>query len=214
MSAGTNTAGTLTRWYRDNIFPEYICEEDATSVNAYESMMEGIDDIPIGSDNLITLPYFAGERTPINDAQAKGVLCGLTLSHTRAHMYRSALEAVGFSINQNLRVFEEHDVQINKIMAVGGGTKNPKWMQIVSDITGKEIGTADITIGASFGDAMMAAIGVKFFAGFAELSSVVKAGKTYMPNMENHEKYKKYQDLFEQLYLSTKDVIHKLSNLR
>jgi len=213
MSAGTNTAGTLTRWYRDNIFPEAIANEEKTGVSAYASMMDGIDEIPVGSDKLITLPYLAGERTPINDALAKGVLCGLTLSHTRQHLYRSALEGVGFSINQNLRVFEEHDVPLHKIMAVGGGTKNPQWMQIVSDITGKEIRTADITIGASFGDAMMAAIGVQFFSGFSALSSVVKAGKIYTPNMENHEKYKPYQVLFEELYLSTKDLIHKLGDL-
>ena len=61
-------------------------------------MLEGVAEIPPGSEGLITLPYFAGERTPINDPDARGVLFGLTLQHTRAHLYRSALEAVGSAI--------------------------------------------------------------------------------------------------------------------
>ncbi|MCY1712881.1 FGGY-family carbohydrate kinase [Caproiciproducens galactitolivorans] len=210
VSAGTNAAGTLTRWYRDNIFTDCLEAEKETGVNAYSSMMEGIDKIPIGCDGLITLPYFAGERTPINDPLAKGMLFGLTLTHTRQHMYRSALEAVGYSINQHFKIFEEDKVQINKIMAVGGGTKNPAWMQMVADITGKTIGTAGVTIGASFGDAMMAAMGIHYFDSFADLSKKIKPGITYTPNMENHEKYEKFQKLFDELYLTNKDLMHQL----
>jgi xylulokinase len=210
VSAGTNAAGTLTRWYRDNIFMDCVEKEKETGINAYASMMEGIEKIPIGCDGLITLPYFAGERTPINDPLAKGMLFGLTLAHTRQHMYRSALEAVGYSIGQHFAIFEEDNVQINKIMAVGGGTKNPIWMQMVADITGKTIGTAGVTIGASFGDAMMAAMGIHFFDSFSDLSTKIQPGITYTPNMENHETYKKYQKLFDELYLANKQFMHQL----
>jgi xylulokinase len=210
VSAGTNAAGTLTRWYRDNIFTDCLAAEKATGVSAYTAMMAGIDTIPEGSDGLITLPYFAGERTPINDPQAKGALFGLTLSHTRLHMYRSALEAVGYSVNQHFKIFQENNLTINKIMAVGGGTKNPQWMQIMADITGQTIGTAGVTIGASYGDAMMAAMGIKYFASFAELAQLVRPGVTYTPNMVRHGRYKKYQQIFDELYLANKDLMHRL----
>lgn len=210
ISAGTNAAGTLTRWYRDNLFTECLEKEKETGVNAYSEMMQGIDEIPAGSEGLITLPYFAGERTPINDPFAKGVLFGLTLTHTKKHLYRSALESVGFSIGQHFKIFEEHGVKINKIMAVGGGTKNPQWMQIVSDIIGKSISTAGITIGASYGDAMMAAMGIQYFDSFEDLSKVIKMGDCYTPNMENNKVYQKYQEIFDELYTSTKHLMHKL----
>ena len=113
-------------------------------------MMQDLDKIPVGSDGLITLPYFAGERTPINDPLARGILFGLTLAHTRQHMYRSALESVAYSVNQQLKIMLEHDVPIDQIFAVGGGVKNDLWMQIVADVTGKEISTPAITVGASF----------------------------------------------------------------
>lgn len=213
ISAGTNTAGTLTRWYRDNFFQEEVLCEKETGINAYAQMMQGIDAIPIGSDGLVTLPYFAGERTPINDEKAKGVLFGLTLTHTKQHLYRSALESVGYSIAQHFQIFEEYQVPINKIMAVGGGTKNPQWMQMVADITGKEIHTAKTTIGASFGDAMMAAMGVRYCEDFDTFSSVIKPGSSYYPNHEYHKKYQQYQEIFDKLYGFTKELMHQLTDI-
>ena len=214
ISAGTNAAGSLTKWYRDTVFPDALALEKSGGPDAYETMMQGVEDVPVGSDGLVTLPYFAGERTPINDPDAKGVLFGLTLAHTRAHMYRSALEAVGYSVNQQIKLMESHDnVVIDQIFAVGGGVKNPAWMQIVADITGKTISTPAVTVGASFGDAMMAALGVHYdgFENFASLTKFIKPGKSYEPNMENHEKYKKFQSIYDRLYEATKDLAHELS---
>jgi xylulokinase len=210
ISAGTNTAGTLTRWIRDTIYQDVLNAEKAGGKNAYDAMMDGVDKIEAGSEGLITLPYFAGERTPINDPSAKGIIFGLTLAHTRQHLYRSALEGIGYSINQHFAIFAEHKVPINKILAVGGGTKNPLWLQIIADITGKVIQTAGVTIGASYGDALMAAMGIRYFSSFADLAAIIKTGDIYKPDMENHEKYKKYQKLFDDLYLANKELMRRL----
>lgn len=133
---------------------------------------------------------------------------------TRTLMPMAALEAVGYSVNQQIKLMESHDnVVIDQIFAVGGGVKNPAWMQIVADITGKTISTPAVTVGASFGDAMMAALGVHYdgFEDFASLTKFIKPGKSYEPNMENHEKYKKFQSIYDRLYEATKDLAHELS---
>jgi xylulokinase len=210
ISAGTNTAGTLTRWYRDNLFPDAVAQAQATGINAYELMMQGVADIPPGSGGLITLPYFAGERTPINDPLAKGAVFGLTLEHTRAHLYRSALESVGFAVNQHFKIFDEHKVPIHKIMATGGGTKNPVWVQMIADIIGREIRTPANTIGASFGDAMMAAMGIHYFGSYQDLAAVIAEGVSYKPDPDRFEAYKKYQSFFDELYPLTKNLAHRL----
>ena len=101
-------AGTLTKWYRDNIFPDLLRAEKKGGENAYAAMAEQAGSVPPGSDGLITLPYLAGERSPINDPDARGLIFGLTLQHTRAHLYRSALEGVGYSVGQILDVIREH----------------------------------------------------------------------------------------------------------
>ena len=88
------------------------------------------------------------------------------------------------------------------------------WMQIVADVTGKEISTPAITVGASFGDALMAASGIKYsgFESFNKLTDFIKPGKTYHPNKENHEAYKKYQNIYDSLYPATVNLMHCLSD--
>lgn len=211
MQGGTNAAGTLTRWYRDNLFFDALEEEGRTGENAYAIMMQGIGKIPVGSDGLLTLPYLAGERTPLNDPDARGVLCGLSLRHTRDHLYRSALESVGYSVRQHLDIFREDGVEIKKIYAVGGGTKNRGWLQIIADICGCDISTSAVTIGAAFGDAAMAAIGVGHFSGFSSLRKYLSPGETYTPDQDNHRKYQKYYELFIRLYHATRDIVHELA---
>ena len=210
VSAGTNTAGTLTRWMRDECYRDYKEAEENGGINAYQAMSADAEKIPLGSEGLLCLPYFAGERTPINDPDARGIFAGFNLAHTRAHLYRACLEGVAYSINQHFKIFEEDGVPVRRVMAAGGGTKSALWMQIVADVTGKSISVPAIGIGASYGDAMMAAVGTGTWNGFDELASKVKPGVTYEPNMENHEAYKKYQQLFDELYPATKDLVHRL----
>lgn len=215
MSAGTNAAGSLTKWYRDNLFEDAKEIEKSGGPDAYVTMMKDVAEIAPGSDGLITLPYFAGERTPINDPKAKGILFGLTLAHTRAHMYRSALEAVCFSVNQQLTIMESHGVPIDQILVVGGGAQNDVWMQICADVIGKQIDIPAIKVGASFGDALMAASGISYpgFENFAALTKYIKPGKSFVPDMEKHEIYKQYQNIYDALYPVTADLMHKVDSI-
>lgn len=212
ISAGTNTAGTLTRWYRDQLFPDKVAQGEKTGRNPYELMMEGVEEVPPGSAGLLTLPYFAGERTPINDPLARGAIFGLTLEHTRAHLYRSALESVGYAIHQHFRIFREHRAPMRKIMATGGGTKNPLWLQMIADITGETVRTPENTLGACFGDAMMAAMGIRYFSAYSDLAALIREGPSYHPDEDRHRIYLHYQGLFDELYPLTKDLAHRLKN--
>lgn len=210
VSAGTNTAGTLTRWFRDNLYFDALELQEQTGRNAYETMLDGLDDVPPGSGGLVTLPYFAGERTPINDPRARGVIFGLTLQHTRSHLYKSALEGVGYSIGQHLDILREHNLPVRKLMVVGGGAKNPNWMQIIADITNHQLQTARVGIGAAYGDALLAAVGIGHCPSFETLEAKIKPAKVFQPDPERHHLYKPYRSLFDRLYLSTRDLMHEL----
>lgn len=213
VAGGTNTCGTLTRWYRDVLFPDLLAEEMQGGENAFARMPEETADIPPGCQGLITLPYFEGERTPVNDPGARGVIFGLKLSHTRGHLYRSALEAVGFSVRQHLDVLRDHGLPLKKVMAVGGGTKNPVWMQIVADIIGKPIQVARISVGAAYGDALMAALGSGYFRDFSDLGRAISTAHTYWPDSARHGQYEPYYQLYCQLYVQTKDMMHRLNGI-
>ena len=83
-------------------------------------------------------------------------------------------------------------------------------MQIIADITGEEIHTANVTIGAAYGDALMAAIATGHLSKFADIRNYITEGVSYKPNAENHEKYQKYYKIFNRLYEATKDMMHEL----
>lgn len=210
VAAGTNAAGTLTRWYRDVMFPDAVQREKEGGADAFQQMIDGLDEIPPGSDGLITLPYFAGERTPINDPNAKGMIFGLKLSHTRAHLYKSALESVGYSIAQHVDILEERGVTLQHITAVGGGVKNPVWMQIIADILGKPIQIPSVTIGASYGDALMAALAMGRFQNFEELRQAIHIKTIIWPDSERHRSYQPMKKLYTQLYQNNKELMYRL----
>ncbi len=210
VSAGTNTAGSMTKWLRDTLFQDLKAAEEAGGQNAYVAMAEAAKDVPLGSNGLVCMPYFAGERTPIDDPKARGAFFGLTIGHTREDIYRAGLEGVAYSINQHFKIFEEDGVPIGRVLVAGGGTKNDLWMQIVADVCGKTLLVPEVTIGASYGDAMIAAVAAGAWKDFEELASKVKIAKTYEPNPDNFEAYKKYQQLFDELYPATKDLVHRL----
>lgn len=211
QDGGTNTAGALTKWLRDNIFVDYAAAEQFGGENAFSQMARCADDIQAGSDGLIVLPYFAGERTPINDPLARGVFFGLLQSHTRAHLYKSALEGVAYSIAQHIEILHEHGLEIKNFMCVGGGAKNSEWLQIIADVTGCTVKTAAVTLGSSYGDAMIAAVGAGRIKSCAELAHYIRSGSVFIPNADNYKIYRKYLAWYGQLYASLKPIMHEVS---
>lgn len=213
QDGGTNTAGALTKWILDNMFVDFVDDQLNDSENAYARMALLADEVSAGSEGIIVLPYFAGERTPINDPLACGVYFGLLQHHTRNHMYRAALEGVAYSIAQHVDIFEENGLEIKNFMCVGGGAQNHQWLQIIADVTGHTVKTAEITIGSSYGDAMIAAIGAGRFKDYSELADYIKIGGIFSPNKDTHDIYVKYKSIYTQLYKTTKPLMHELAAL-
>ncbi len=210
VSGGTNTAGTLTRWMRDTLYFDLSSDGEKSDSDAWQAMMTRAADIPPGSGGLIVLPYFAGERCPINDAGAKGMIFGLTLEHTRDHLYRAALEGTAYGIAQNIRVLQELGLPVDTLIAVGGGTRNPLWMQIVADVIQKPVSIPKVSIGASYGSALLAALGIGALKSFPDLSSVIQPDRLILPDQTHAAVYQNYQDIFDRLYPATKDLMHLL----
>lgn len=209
---GTSTAGSITTWFR-NQFAELELEKEKTEgSNAYDQLAKLAAQSPPGAKGLIILPYFEGERTPLNDPRAKGMFFGISLRHTKADIYRAILEGVGYGIRHNLEVMEEEGVKPRRILATGGGTKNDLWMQIVSDITRVDLSIPKEQIGASYGDAFMAGVGIGLFNNLTEIDHWVQIGKIVQPDLEASRKYDFNYGLFRSLYENTKELMHELSD--
>lgn len=210
LMAGMATSGALTRWFRDNFSQDLIAAETSSAQNAYSVLAKQAMDIAPGSDGLVVLPYFSGERTPINDPRARGVVFGLTLAHSRAHVYRALLEGVGYGIRHHVDVLKSFGAKPKDVVAVGGGTKNPLWLQIVSDICGMPQQVPAVTFGASYGDAFLAGLGIGMFSSYRDISNWVRDIQIVQTNPEITAIYKKYHELYLELYCRTKDLMHSI----
>ncbi len=209
VASGMSTTGTLTRWFRDQLAPDLVEQERAGGANAYGQLADAIADIQPGSDGLVVLPYWSGERTPINDPLARGMFFGLRLNHTRAHLYQACLEGVGYGVAQHFQGYAEIGMRTDKVVAVGGGTKNRKWMQIVSDIAGRELLLGG-DFGASYGDCLLAALGIGRFTAPGDIAKYVSFNGTIAPNSANTATYRPFYEMYGELYRRNKDLMHAL----
>jgi xylulokinase len=133
----------------------------------------------------------------------------LNLCHTRAHLFNACLEGVGYGIAQHFDIFDAMQIGTKKVMAVGGGVKNPKWLQIVSDISGKIQHTVQEGAGAAYGDALLAALSVGFFKDVREIGRLIHVDQTIVPDEMVRLQYQAYKRRYTALYLATAAIMHE-----
>lgn len=198
LAGGLSTSGALTAWLKDLTdadYPQLLAEADASGP---------------GARGLLMLPYFAGERTPIQDPDARGVIAGLTLEHTRGDLYRAALEATALGVRHNVETMLAAGADIRRIVAVGGGTQGRLWLQIVSDVTGLVQEVPATTIGASYGAAFLAAVAIAD-AEAPQITDWNPVAETVTPRAELRDRYDTLFDRYVRLYGGTRDIVHELA---
>lgn len=163
--------------------------------------------MPPGSEGLLLLPYLAGERTPVFDPRARGVVAGLTLRHGPGHLFRAAYEGISFSIRHILERFDDAHAG-ERTVAVGGGLRSPIWAQAISDVTGRPQLVPEQAIGASYGDALLAAIGFGLVPPDTDWAKIAREIK---PDPRNRALYDELYATWLELYPATRHVVHGLS---
>ncbi len=200
LAAGMATSGALTGWL-----------QKISGGISYEDLTEEAATAPPGSDALVVLPYFAGERTPLFDPKARGIISGLTIGHGRGHLYRAMLEATAYGVRHIFESMREAGAGGERLVAVGGGTKGGLWTQIISDVTGRPQDLPEQAIGAAYGDALLAARAVGLAGPDTDWSRIVD---TVEPDEANREIYDELYGVYRELYPATREQMHHLAGLQ
>jgi xylulokinase len=203
--AGLATSGTLTHWFRDTLARELA------PATAMEQLAAEAETSPPGANGLVMLPYFSGERTPIHDTHAKGVIFGLNLTHTRGDLYRAALEGIAYGTNHILETFDAVDETPRHIFSVGGGTKNRAWAQATSDVSGRTQILSEKSMGASYGDAFLAALAVGDVKA-QDIKAWNPVVSEIVSNTKHTESYRRHYRVFSELYDRNCDLMRDLGN--
>lgn len=198
--SGLSTSGTLSHWFRENFAKEL---DPATAVVTLAAEAE---QSPPGAKGLVLLPYFSGERTPIHDPEAKGLLFGLDLTHTRGDIYRAVFEGIACGTNHVFETYAECGVPPQRILAAGGGTKNRVWSQSTSDVSGLTQIVREKTVGASYGDAFLAALAVGDVRP-SDIRTWNPVATEITPNAALKPVYEKTYRTFRELYPRTKELM-------
>lgn len=195
--AGLATSGTLTHWFRDQL----ARDADFAALTAEAAAS------PKGAKGLLCLPYFSGERTPIHDPRARGAFFGLDLTHTRGDLARAVYEGIASGTAHVFDTLREVGAAPRRVLAVGGGTQNAVWMQATSDLARTPQLVCEKTIGASYGDAFLAAVatGAVLPDEIVRWNRVVR---TVRP--EEVPAYARQYPLWKRLYLQTRDIAQAL----
>ena len=207
---GMATTGALVRWFRDQFGHLEMNMGRSIGVSPYEILDLEAEKVPPGSCGLVTLPYFMGERTPIWDPAAKGMIFGLTLSHTRAHVYRALLESTGYGLKHHMDIAKSVGIRFSRMIAVNGGAKSRLWRQIVSDITGSPQEYVSMAPGAPFADAYVAGMGVGVFKSLSDIKGFIEVDEIVMPDPRHYSLYSKLYEIYLKLYKNTREEAEKL----
>jgi xylulokinase len=156
--------------------------------------------VPPGADGLICLPYFLGEKTPIHDPLARGCFVGLSLGHTRGHIWRATLEAVAFGFRHHIDVLREIGHVPRRYVASDGGSRSRIWMQITADVLGAPVTLLDNAHGSSVGAAFVAAIGTGLAKDWSEVTHLSHLGQVIEPDMQAHAAYDTAYARYRALY--------------
>jgi xylulokinase len=199
----TQAAGLSLRWFRDQFG---VGAEDR--LESYERLTAEAAKAPPGCDGLLWAPYLMGERTPYLDPKARGILVGLTASHTRAHVIRAILEGVAFSLRDTFTIFQEIEVPVRKVRLGGGGARSALWRQIQADIYGQRVETVEAEEGAAYGASILAGVGAGAWPSVdAACHAVVRVAGNISPNSEDLLVMEKAYAVYRRIYPAMKSIL-------
>lgn len=192
------TSGSLIRWFQTLVGGEELLQLDAEATSRR-------------AGDVLCLPYFLGEKSPLHDPQLRGSFAGLHLGHTRADMYRSVLEAIAFGFRHHADVFCSIGMSLGRVMITNGGSKSTLWKQIHSEVLGTEMYPVVNHPGASLGAALIAAVGVGVLDDWKDIGRFIALGDAVQPDLANVAVYEEAYQEWLALGEAMRPISHRIS---
>ena len=210
IEAGQVSTGSVVAWFKNNFAGSAVAEAQQRGVDPYVVLGELARAVPLGSEGLVVLDYFQGNRSPYTDSSARGVVTGLSLAHGPGHVFRAILEGICYGTAHIFRTFESHGYTPTEILVSGGPTKSDLWMQMHADVANVPITLTKVTEGPVLGSAILAAAGAGIYPTVSDAArNMVTFERTIQPDPGRHEEYSFYVDRYIETYPLLKGVIHK-----
>jgi len=211
----TSNAGTALRWLKDNFAKDLTDRSRREGTNVYEILDNEAAASKPGSNGLIFLPYLTGERCPIWDCDARGVLFGLTLTHSRKEVVRAMMEGVAYSFRDVMETIETLNVKAEMIRFADRAAKSHVWRRIIADVIDRPVLFTNVEESASLGAMILGAVGIGLYKTVTEAcQKIVEIVETQNPDGKNHETYSKLYSLYKTVYQNLYSEFKALQNVK
>jgi FGGY-family pentulose kinase len=212
VEGGQVSTGSVMKWFKDNFAKDVVAEAERTGRNAYDMLNEQARSIPIGSHGLIVVDYWQGNRTPWVDGDARGIIWGLSLAHTPAHVYRAIQEGCCYGTAHILRFMAAAGFQVQELVACGGWCNSRDLMQTVADVSGVPVTLTEVGDAPVLGSAILAAVGAGLYPNVQEAAeAMVQETDTLQPDKQRNQDYQFFIDAYADTYPRMRELIHGMT---
>jgi ribulokinase len=212
VEAGQASTGSVVAWFKNTCGGGAVAEAARRGVDPYVVLNELAAEVPVGSEGLVVLDYFQGNRSPYTDPHARGLISGLSLRHGPGHLFRAILEGICYGTELILATLRRHDFELRSIVAAGGATRSELWMQLHADVSNVPISITSQTESPALGAALLAAVGAGIHPDIPTAAAeMVHVERTIDPDPERHQQYRFSMDRYTELYPQVKDVMHRVA---
>ncbi len=214
IEGGQTSTGSVLKWFTSQFINKKFEDEIKKSKQSVYYYMDDLaKKIPIGSEGIIIVEHWQGNRTPFTDSSSRGIIRGLSLKHGPVHIYRAIMEASAYDTEATLRVLKENNFKFDEIIACGGHMKSELWKQIYSDVLGLPLKVTTNPEASTLGSAILGSVAAGKYKTLKEAAAnMVQFEKVIMPNMENNKKYQFFLDQYIKTYYGLKDHIHETND--
>ncbi len=210
LEGGQVSTGSVVKWFKDNFCGKEAALAAERGVDTYTILNELAQPIPPGSEGLVVLDYWQGNRTPYVDPEARGVIRGLSLKHTTGHLFRAIIEGIAYGTEHILRTFRQNGLVVDEMVAAGGPTKSSQWMQIHADVSNVPIVLTAVPDAPALGSAILGAVAAGLFPDIPSAArQMVRVRARIEPDPAVHEAYGFYVDQYINTYPRLQSLIHE-----
>ena len=209
---GGAVASDMLEWYRKQYGDTASARAEKDGGSVWDYLMEEAAAAPPGADGVFFLPHLAGAGSPVVDPASRGAFVGLGNQATRSSLLRAMVEGLDYQFLDIVESMESGlGIDVERLVAVGGSTRNTFWMQNKADVVGRPVEVPAVEEATPLGAAILAGIGVGIYANEQEaFERVYRAGQTFEPNTALSKEYAERFQLYKQIYPALKQLHHEI----
>jgi len=210
VEGGQVSTGSVINWFKENFCGKEAALAAERGMDVYTILNELAADVPPGSEGLIVLDYWQGNRTPYVDPEARGIMRGFSLKHTTGHVFRAIMEGIAYGTEHILRTFNSNGYTVEEMVVAGGATNSPLWLQIHADVSNVPIAIPAVADAPALGSAILAAVGAGLYPDVATAAAkMVHTKSQILPDPARHEQYKFFVDQYIATYPPLQELMHE-----